>query len=68
MATVRVHVDDAKCEGHGRCYSLVPELFEPDDLGNSRVVGDGSVPADLEDKARLVVANCPECAIELAED
>jgi ferredoxin len=39
-------------------------LFEADDYGLSSVVGDGTVPVDLEEKARLAIANCPEYAIE----
>jgi ferredoxin len=31
------------------------------------VIGDGSVPAELEDKARLALANCPEFAITISE-
>ena len=29
--------------------------------------GDGSVPPELEEKARLAVANCPEYAITIEE-
>ncbi len=65
---MKVHVDAERCQGHGRCYALAPDLFEPDDLGNGSEVGDGSVPADREDTARLAVANCPEHAIEILED
>ena len=65
--SMRVQVDDERCEGHGRCYALAPELFEPDDLGNGRVVGDGIVPAHLHERARLAVANCPEHAITIDE-
>jgi ferredoxin len=64
---VRVHVDPEKCQGHNRCYALAPELFEIDDYGFSSEVNDGVVPEDLEDKARLAVANCPEYAISIAE-
>jgi ferredoxin len=35
-----------------------------DDYGQSSVVGDGTVPAELEEKAHLAIANCPESAIE----
>jgi ferredoxin len=31
-ATFRVHVDPDKCQGHNRCYSVSPQLFELDDL------------------------------------
>jgi ferredoxin len=51
------------CQGHNRCCSVAPELFEADDLGNARVKGDGAVPPVLEAKARLAMANCPEHAI-----
>jgi ferredoxin len=64
---MRVHIDADRCEGHGRCYATAPELFEPDDLGNSRGVGTGTVPIDLERQARVAVANCPERAITIEE-
>ena len=64
---MKVRVLDDKCMGHGRCYSLAPDLFEPDDYGNSVVVGDGTVPAGLEDKARLAEVNCPEHAIVIED-
>ncbi len=63
----RVHVDPDKCQGHNRCYSLAPELFDTDDLGMASELGDGTVAPDLLDKARRAVANCPEYAISLTE-
>ena len=65
---MKVHVDEDRCEGHGRCYALAPAVFEPDDLGNAQVVGDGTVAAGEEDRARLAAANCPELAITIEED
>jgi ferredoxin len=64
---MRVTIDSEKCQGHNRCYALAPELFDVDDFGNAMVIGDGTVPPWLEDKARLAVANCPEFAIAVAE-
>lgn len=69
MASARiliVSVDAARCQGHNRCCSIAPELFEADELGNSRVKGDGAVPAALEAKARLAAANCPEHAVRIS--
>ena len=63
----RVHVDPDKCQGHNRCYSVSPDLFDLDELGMSSEVGDGLVPAGLAGQARLAVENCPEQAISLAE-
>jgi ferredoxin len=64
---MKVHVDQEKCQGHGRCYALAPEVFDADDIGNGVELGDGTVPPELEDKARLAVENCPEQAIILEE-
>jgi ferredoxin len=61
---VKIRVDPDKCQGHARCFALVPELFSVDDYGLSTVIGDGTVPVDLEEKARLAIANCPEYAVE----
>ena len=65
---LRVRVESALCQGHNRCCALAPELFEADDLGNSRVKGDGTVPEALEAKARLAMANCPEHAIRASRE
>ncbi len=64
---MRVHVDPDKCQGHNRCYALAPELFDVDDLGNAFELNDGVVPVELEDKARLAIANCPEFAILIVD-
>ena len=66
--TLKVHVDQEKCQGHARCKSLAPELFELHEFGNALEIGDGSVPKGLEDKAWLARANCPEIAIDVIEE
>lgn len=67
-SAVKVHVDQEKCQGHNRCYALAPELFDVDDYGTAKEIGDGTVAPELADKARLAVANCPEFAITITED
>jgi ferredoxin len=64
---LRIHIIPDKCQGHARCKSLAPELFELDELGHAREIGDGTVPTGLEDKAWLAQANCPEIAITIAD-
>jgi ferredoxin len=64
---LKIRVDQNKCQGHARCKSLAPELFNLDEFGNAHEIGDGSVPAGLEDKAWLAQSNCPEIAIEVTE-
>jgi len=65
---LRVRVDRERCQGHARCAALAPELFALDELGNAREIGDGKVPSELERKARLAEANCPEVAIKIIEE
>ena len=62
---MRVAIAADRCQGHNRCCLVAPELFEANDEGNAQVRGDGVVPAGLEQKARLAVANCPEHAVRL---
>jgi ferredoxin len=59
---MKIRIDTDLCTGHGRCYSLAPELFEPDDEGNG-VVRHEVVPAGQEDAARRAASNCPERAV-----
>jgi ferredoxin len=63
---VRIVLDAPRCTGHGRCYSLAPELFDSDDEGHSLVLTP-EVPQGLESHARLAVQNCPENCISLVE-
>ena len=65
---LRVRVASERCQGHNRCCSIAPELFEADDLGSAHARGDGKVPPALESKARLAVANCPEHAVRLVHE
>ena len=66
---MKLRVDQEKCQGHNRCYMLAPELIDVDDMGTAfERNDDGSVPAELEDKARLAADNCPEFAIVISED
>jgi ferredoxin len=66
--SVKIHVDQDKCQGHARCKSLAPELFDLDEYGNAHEIGDGAVPPQLVEKAWLAKSNCPEVAIEIVED
>jgi len=68
VAEVKVRIDPERCQGHGRCYDLAPELFGADEEGYGQVLGGGIVPAGAEPQARLATLNCPESAIELVEE
>jgi ferredoxin len=64
---MRLELNAEVCTGHGRCYALAPEVFEPDDEGHCVIVVDGEVPAEMEAGARKGVANCPEGALSLSD-
>jgi ferredoxin len=61
-----VVIDENLCTGHGRCYSLAPSVFEPDDRGQG-VVKVAELDVSLEAEAQTAVANCPERAIRIVE-
>ena len=60
----RVRVDAERCEGHGRCYVLAPDVFGEDDRGHCVVLVDEASGA-LADDARKGESNCPEDAISV---
>lgn len=64
---MKIEIDTGRCQGHGRCYDLAPELFGEDDEGYGTVLGDGDVPPEQEHAARLAASNCPERAINVTE-
>jgi ferredoxin len=61
---VHIRLDADRCQGHGRCYVLAPDLFDADDYGHCVLLVD-EVPAGREDDARTGVENCPEQALSL---
>jgi ferredoxin len=61
----RVSVDPDLCTGHGRCYTLAPDVFDADDCGHS-VVRVADVSGQLEEHAVNAEQNCPEQAITLS--
>jgi ferredoxin len=63
---LRIHLEQAKCSGHARCYAVDPELFPIDDSGYSTVVDHDVAPGD-ESTVREGVAACPEIALLLDE-
>ncbi len=63
---MKVILDTEKCTGHGRCYTLAPEVFAPDDQGHSTLIQE-EVPDSLRDKAIIGVQNCPERAISVED-
>jgi ferredoxin len=60
----RIVVDADRCTGHGRCYTLAPDVFDADEVGHSVVLVE-NVSDELESQAETAAQNCPESAITL---
>ena len=63
---MHIRLDADRCQGHGRCYVLAPDLFDADDYGHCVLLVD-EIPAGREDGARSGVENCPEQALSLED-
>ncbi len=66
---MKLQVSAELCRGHGRCYTVAPDLLEDDeDEGFVTVRGQIiDVPDDQVDEARNAAGSCPERAITLIE-
>ncbi|MCW2900970.1 MAG: ferredoxin [Streptosporangiaceae bacterium] len=62
---MRISIDFERCQGHGRCFDVAPDLVEDDGEGYGSVIGDGEVRPDHADAARSAVRQCPEQAVTL---
>lgn len=61
----KVSIDADRCVGHGRCYDVAPNLFEPiDDEGRARALVPLVSGKDFE-LAKLAASSCPEGAVLL---
>jgi ferredoxin len=68
--TQRLQVDPTRCDGHGSCAELLPELVRLDEWGYPVLVGTPDragtpVPAELHRHARRAVTLCPTLALRL---
>jgi ferredoxin len=62
-----VSVDNERCQGHARCWQLLPEFFTLDDEGYSNIGENKPVTAEQEAKVRQAVNACPELAFTIHE-
>ena len=63
---MRLHIDESLCEGHGRCWDLLPEIVDANDRGHGFLIDPSSdLPNHLEAQALDAVRACPERAITL---
>ena len=59
-----IAVDRIKCDGHGVCADLLPEMIELDEWGYP-IVRSGAITAAALPHARRTVSGCPTLALRL---
>jgi len=59
-----LRLDRIRCDGHGLCAELLPELIELDDWGYP-ILHPGEVRGHLVGHARRAAAACPVLALRL---
>jgi ferredoxin len=67
---MRLYVDWTRCDGHGACAELLPELLVADEWGFPLAKGDERdpvVPSALERHARRAQRACPLQALKLID-
>ena len=64
----RLHVDWTRCDGHGLCVELLPEVLGRDDWGFPVPLSgerEPAIPRVLQDHAEHAVTSCPLMALKL---
>jgi len=67
QARQTLRVNPIRCEGHGMCAELLPEIITLDEWGYP-VFDTHAVSHDLELHARRAVAACPALALVLTKE
>ncbi|MGQ0776090.1 MAG: ferredoxin [Pseudonocardiales bacterium] len=63
---MKISVDRDRCEGHGLCEHVAPELFQFDDQGDLILLFDGQdIPKEQRDLAVSSVHICPVAALKM---
>ena len=63
----RLHVDWTRCDGHGTCADLLPDVLTRDDWGFPIVRKDAEISGGRRDRAQLAVDACPMLALKLVK-
>lgn len=61
----QLQVDRIRCDGHGLCAELLPEMITLDDWGFP-IAKSGAIPARLSEHVQQAVDACPVLALRLA--
>ena len=61
----QLQIDRIRCDGHGLCAALLPEVVALDDWGYP-IIKAGTIAPALVEHARQAVDACPVLALKLA--
>jgi ferredoxin len=67
IGTKRLSVDWTRCDGHGLCAHILPEVIRLDGNGYP-AIPDMPVPTWLEPEARKAINMCPALALRMTEE
>lgn len=59
---MKIKVTRERCQGHARCWSMAPDLFELDEEGYI-IPGDKIIASEDEQRASRAARSCPERAL-----
>ncbi|PXY17418.1 ferredoxin [Prauserella muralis] len=65
---MKISVEKDRCEGHGQCHIVDPDLFPLDEDGYSNVGQGRKVPVGEENQASIGVSACPVAALSIDVD
>jgi ferredoxin len=66
--STRLHIDWTRCDGHGSCVELLPDVFTRDDFGFPATISrerEPVIPPRDSEAARHAVRSCPVMALRL---
>lgn len=64
---MHIDIDLPKCEGHGLCEQVAPQVFGLDDEGYVYLKVEQPIPAELEEAAAAGARVCPVAALRVAQ-
>jgi ferredoxin len=62
---MHIIADRQRCEGHGLCVEVAPEVFDLDDNDVVLILHD-EIPPELEVRAEAGARSCPVAALRVA--
>lgn len=62
---VRLHLDATRCDGHGVCALVCPDLIRLDPWGYASLIETEDATRRVERRARRAAAMCPARALTL---